>query len=148
MMVSPFLKFTRQPLASRKPVRDIDSGEGRQRFRLGRNPPDSDLSAPSAGGTPVVGAKPPPRNPVVSELTAFAADGCKRGCGSGSTVGPDKALYVTDGKAGRVLRIDPYTGDPPQTDFFVASGVQYSMQPYRGGFLVADGHRNRMLWVS
>ena len=32
------------------------------------------------------------------------------GCGSGSTIGPDGALYVTDGKAGRVLRVDPRSG--------------------------------------
>ena len=37
--------------------------------------------------------------PVVRELATFAAPGCVGGCGSGSTVGPDGALYVTDGKA-------------------------------------------------
>jgi len=31
--------------------------------------------------------------------------------GSGSTVGPDRALYVTEGAAGRVTRVDPKTGD-------------------------------------
>jgi streptogramin lyase len=30
--------------------------------------------------------------------------------GSGSTVGPDGALYVTEGLAGRVSRVDPQTG--------------------------------------
>jgi hypothetical protein len=30
--------------------------------------------------------------------------------GSGSTVGPDGALYVTEGFAGRVSRVDPHTG--------------------------------------
>ena len=46
----------------------------------------------------------------MSELASFAAPGCEGGCGSGSTVGPDGALYVTDGKAGKVLRIDTHTG--------------------------------------
>jgi sugar lactone lactonase YvrE len=46
----------------------------------------------------------------VRELTRFAAPGCTGGCGSGSTIGPDKALYVTDGPSGRVLRVDPRTG--------------------------------------
>jgi hypothetical protein len=48
--------------------------------------------------------------PVVSELASFAAPGCTGGCGSGSTIGPDGALYVTDGPGGRVLRVDPDTG--------------------------------------
>ena len=56
------------------------------------------------------GATKPPRGPVVSELASFAAPGCVGGCGSGSTVGPDRALYVTDGPRGRVLRVDPRTG--------------------------------------
>jgi sugar lactone lactonase YvrE len=137
--------------------------------------------------------------------------------GSGSTVGPDGALYVTDGVEGRVLRVDPKTGavttfasglpksvldiggamdvafrgrtafvlvtlvgsdvggsdvvgihrvddptsstvvadigafslaHPPTTDFFVPTGVQYALQTFRGGFLVTDGHHNRVLRVG
>ena len=53
---------------------------------------------------------PADRPPIVQQLASFAAPGCVGGCGSGSTIGPDRALYVTDGPAGRVLRIDPTTG--------------------------------------
>jgi sugar lactone lactonase YvrE len=37
---------------------------------------------------------------------------------------------------------------PTGFDFFVQTGVQYAMQPYRGGFLVTDGHHNRVLQVG
>jgi hypothetical protein len=37
--------------------------------------------------------------------------------------------------------------NPPATEFAVPSGVQYAMEPYRGGFLVTDGHHNRVLRV-
>lgn len=136
--------------------------------------------------------------------------------GSGSTVGPDGQLYVTEGAAGRVLRVNPRTGhvttfasglprsiigiggamdvafigetayvlvtlvgsdvggsdkdgiyrvdgphsftviadigafsiaNPPKTDFFIPTGLQYAMERYRGGFLVTDGHHNRVLRV-
>ena len=174
----------------------------------------------SAGTTSAASAHEGHTTPVVTELASFAAAGCQGGCGSGSTVGPDHALYVTDGKAGKVYRIDPDTGamttfasglpttipdvpiggamdvafigntayvlvtlvgpffgqtdvvdgiyriesngtgtpiadigtwalaNPPATDFFIGSGVQYAMQPYRGGFLVTDGHHNRVLRVK
>jgi hypothetical protein len=138
--------------------------------------------------------------------------------GSGSTIGPDGALYVTDPVAGRIVRIAGGTANvyadclPPQlaavglggamdvafigstayalvtivdgqfggTDtvgiyrvdsahsctpvadigaytrthvptafpVFVQSGVQYAMEPYRGGFLVTDGHHNKVLRVG
>jgi hypothetical protein len=156
----------------------------------------------------------------IHELASFAAVGCNTQCGSGSTIGPDGALYVTDGPGGRLLRIDRRSGairtvasdlpkqtpaigtggpmdvafrghtayvlvsvvgpavgqpgvvdglyrvaadgsthvvadigawsvaHPPATDFFIASGVQYALQPYRGGFLVTDGHHNRVLYVT
>jgi hypothetical protein len=165
-------------------------------------------------------AKHHPKAPVVQELATFASPTCASGCGSGSTIGPDRALYVTDGPTGRVLRVDPKTGQittfasglppaipevgiggamdvvflrgtayvlvtlvgpalgqtdvvggiyrieedgtataiadigawsiehPPTTDFFVPSGVQYAMETYRGGFLVTDGHHNRVLRVT
>ena len=161
-----------------------------------------------------------PKEPRVQELASFAAPGCVGGCGSGSTVGPDRALYVTDGPAGRVLRVNPRTGavttfatglpqaipevgiggamdvafvghtayvlvtlvgpefgqsdvvaglyrigrggrataiadigawsaaHPPATDFFIASGVQYALQEFRGELLVSDGHHNRVLHVT
>jgi hypothetical protein len=38
--------------------------------------------------------------------------------------------------------------NPPDTPFDVPTGVQYSFQSYRGGFLVADGHHNRVLFVT
>jgi hypothetical protein len=68
-------------------------------------------------------AKKPVKTPVVQELAAFAA------VGSGSTVGPDKALYVTDGAAGRVLRVDPKTG--AVTTF--ATGLPPAVVPGLGG---------------
>jgi hypothetical protein len=38
--------------------------------------------------------------------------------------------------------------NPPATDFFVATGVSVALEPYRGGFLVTDGHLNRVLYVT
>ena len=38
--------------------------------------------------------------------------------------------------------------NPPATDFFVPTGFQYAIEPFRGGFLVTDGHHNRVLWVT
>ena len=40
------------------------------------------------------------------------------------------------------------TANPPPTEIFVPSGFQYAIQTYRGGFLVTDGHHNRVLWVT
>ena len=136
---------------------------------------------------------------------------------TGSTVGPGDDLYVAEGAAGRISRIDPRTGQvttfasglpraivgiggpmdvafigetayvlvtlvgsdvggndavgiyridgptaftlvanigefslahPPSTSFFIPTGVQYALESYRGGFLVTDGHHNRVLRVT
>jgi hypothetical protein len=37
---------------------------------------------------------------------------------------------------------------PPSTSFFVPTGVQYALEKYRNGFLVTDGHHNRVLHVT
>jgi len=37
---------------------------------------------------------------------------------------------------------------PPATAFEVPSGLQYALEPYRGGFLVTDGHHNRVYRVT
>ena len=36
----------------------------------------------------------------------------------------------------------------PNADIFLFAGVQYAMEPYRGGFLVTDGHHNRVYRVT
>lgn len=38
--------------------------------------------------------------------------------------------------------------NPPETDIFIATGFQYAMQTYKSGFLVTDGHHNRVLQVG
>ena len=156
-------------------------------------------------------AAPPSGNATASRLVKGLQGGL------GSTIGPDKALYVTETAAGRVTRVDPKTGatttyasglpksiiglggamdiafigntayvlvtlvspdvggsdvdgiyrvdgphsftvvadigqfainHPPRTPFDVKSGLQYALEPYRGGFLVTDGHHNRVYRVT
>ena len=55
--------------------------------------------------------------------------------------GPDSFTVVADIGAFSIA-------NPPATDFFVPSGVQYALQAYRGGLLVTDGHHNRVLGVT
>jgi sugar lactone lactonase YvrE len=154
--------------------------------------------------------------PAAAEATLLASG---LAGGSGSTIGPGGALFVTEGAAGRISRVDPRTGavttfasglppilpgggiggamdvafygstayvlvtlvgedvggsdivgiyridgptshtviadigafsldNPPTTDFFVPTGVQYAIEAFRGGFLVTDGHHNRVLFVT
>jgi hypothetical protein len=158
-------------------------------------------------------ARPPCEGPTATRLVT-ALQGA-----TGSTIGPDGALYVTEGAAGRISRVDPETGEkttfasglppaiigiggaidvafidniayalvtlvgpqfgtsdvvgiyrvdspdsftvvanigafnvanPPTIPFQVdvPTGLQYALQTYRGGFLVTDGHLNRVLRVT
>ncbi len=72
-------------------------------------------------------------------------------------VGPDVGgdavvgLYRLDGPTSATLVADLgqwSTEHPPSTEYAVPSGVQYALQPFRGGFLVTDGHHNRVLSVG
>ena len=173
------------------------------------------LSCVIALGSGKAEAKRPPAGAPNAALLVAGLEG-----GTGSTVGPGGALYVTEGAAGRISRVDPQTGqittfasglpkaanpaspfggpvdvafigttayalvtlvgsdvggsdvvgiyrvdgpssftvvadigqfsldNPPNTPFFVPTGVQYALQTYRGGFLVTDGHHNRVLRVT
>jgi hypothetical protein len=152
-----------------------------------------------------------PRSPAPTQLLTGLEGG------SGSTVGPGRALYVTESAAGRISRVDPRTGEittfasglpksiigiggaadvafidgtayalvtvvgpevggsdvvgiyrvdgpdsftvvadigafassnPPSTPFELPTGVQYALETYRGGFLVTDGHHNRVYRVT
>jgi hypothetical protein len=162
------------------------------------------------------------RGAVVTHLAEFGSDDFV----TGSTIGPDGALYVTDGVAGAVLRIDRRSGEvtpyadglppkafpgfdiggpvdvvfvgrtayvlvtlvsgmlfdepfgdpeaknglyrierdgsptlvadlgqwsvdnPPEPAFFVDTGVHFALDTYRAGFVVTDGHHNRVLFVD
>jgi hypothetical protein len=177
--------------------------------------------APEASAVETVGA-PDGRGPVVTPLAEFGSDDFV----TGSTIGTDGALYVTDGVAGAVLRIDGTTGDvspyadglpakafpdgdiggpvdvafagdpayvlvtlvsgnlngepfgdpeaknglyridpdgsntlvadlgqwsvdhPPEPAIIVDTGVHFALETYLDGFLVTDGHHNRVLQVS
>lgn len=73
-------------------------------------------------------------------------------------VGPDVGgndvvgIYRIDGVNSFTIIADigAYNIAHPPTgfDFFVPSGVLYSIQTYRGGFLVTDGHLNRVLHIT
>ena len=170
--------------------------------------------------TPSAASAGPCQGPTVTQLVTGLDTGIESA--KGSTVGPDGALYVTEGVAGRISRVDPQTGEkttfasglppaiisiggafiggaidvafidnvayalvtlvspdvggshvdgiyrvdgpdsftvvadigefnlanPPPTPFDVPTGLQYALQSYRGGFLVTDGHLNRVLQVT
>ena len=55
--------------------------------------------------------------------------------------GPDSFTVIADIGAFSLA-------NPPNTPFFVPTGVQYALETYRGGFLVTDGHHNRVLRVT
>jgi len=60
-------------------------------------------------------------------------------------------IYRVDGLADATLIADIGTfslNNPPTTGYFVPTGVQYALETYRGGFLVTDGHHNRVLRVT
>ena len=38
--------------------------------------------------------------------------------------------------------------NPPEPAFFVDTGVHFALETYRGGFVVTDGHHNRVLFVD
>jgi sugar lactone lactonase YvrE len=57
--------------------------------------------------------------------------------------GPDDFTVIAD--IGEFSLAHP---PPSTTSFFVLTGVQYAMDTYRHGFLVTDGHHNRVLRVT
>jgi streptogramin lyase len=90
------------------------------------------------------------RGPSLTHLVHFGS-----GLGSGSTIGPDGALYVTDGTAGSVKRIDGDTGAvsvyatglPPRVlgiggavDVAFLDGHGYALVTMVGGDFVGGSH--------
>jgi sugar lactone lactonase YvrE len=70
------------------------------------------LALGAAGSlAPAVGDAAPPETSTPPSPTPRAVATFGSGLGSGSTIGPDGALYVTDGNAGSVERVDVVTGE-------------------------------------
>ena len=102
----------------------------------------------------------PPRNPDPFFLGAGVVDvafigstayalvtGVGEDLGESSIVG----IYRIDSPTSSTVIADIGAwsiANPPVPAFFVPTGFQYSIEPFRGGFLVTDGHHNRVLWVS
>jgi len=72
-------------------------------------------------------------------------------------VGPDVGgtdvvgIYRVDGPHSSTVIADIGAwaiANPPETQFDVPTGVQYALETFRGGFLVTDGHHNRVLRVT
>jgi hypothetical protein len=60
-------------------------------------------------------------------------------------------IYRVDGPSSNsvIADIGAFSlANPPTTDFFVPTGVQYALEKYRNGFLVTDGHHNRVLHAT
>ena len=55
--------------------------------------------------------------------------------------GPDSFTVIADIGAFALA-------NPPSTPFDVPTGLQFALDIYRGGFLVTDGHHNRVLQVT
>ena len=66
--------------------------------------------------------------------------------------GPPDGIYRIDGPHSCSLVADigawSIAHPPCCFDFFLKAGVQYAMQAWRGGFLVTDGHHNRVFRVG
>jgi sugar lactone lactonase YvrE len=60
-------------------------------------------------------------------------------------------IYRVDGPSSFTIIADLGAfslANPPAPDFFVPTGFQFAIEPFRGGFLVTDGHHNRVLRVT
>lgn len=60
-------------------------------------------------------------------------------------------IYRMDGPASYTVIADLgafSASNPPATPFDLPNGLQYALEAYRGGFLVTDGHHNRILHVT
>lgn len=102
----------------------------------------------------------PPRNPApdfqgagVTDVAFIGSTAYALVTGVGEDLGGSDivGIYRVDGPSSFtvVADIGAWSIDnPPIPAFFVPTGVQYAIENYRGGFLVTDGHHNRVLRVT
>ncbi|WP_165954320.1 ScyD/ScyE family protein [Seongchinamella unica] len=69
----------------------------------------------------------------------------------GEPSGLTNGIYRIDGPDSHTIIADLGAfnlANPPQTAFAIPTGVQWSLEVFRGGLLVSDGHLNRVLQVT
>ena len=69
----------------------------------------------------------------------------------GEPSGLVNGIYRIDGPSDYTIIADlgAYSmANPPSTPYDLPTGVQWSIEKYRGGLLVSDGHHNRVLYVT
>lgn len=62
-----------------------------------------------------------------------------------------KGVYRIDGPNSHTVIADLGTWsrtNQPDVEFFIDTGFQFAIEPFRDGFIVTDGHHNRVLWVG
>ena len=103
------------------------------------------IVGPLAAGAPATAtATVDRRAPSVTELATFVEGPCFDDiCGSGSTVGPDGALYMTDANHGRIRRIDPRNG----TVTTYADGLPLQIEGVIGGGVADIAFLGRTAYV-
>ena len=115
---------------------------------------------PETGAVTLFATGLPPRVPVLEFIgsgvvdvafiggTAYAlVTGVSPDLGGDDIVG----IYRVDGPNSFTVVADIGAwsiANPPATAFEAPSGYQYAIEPFRGGFLVTDGHHNRVLRVT
>ncbi len=115
---------------------------------------------PKTGAVTLFASGLPARNPDPFFLGAGVVDVAFIGgtayalvTGVGEDLGENDivGIYRVDGPNSSTIIADIGSwsmANPPTPEFFVPTGFQYSIEAYRGGFLVTDGHHNRVLWVT
>ena len=115
---------------------------------------------PTTGALTLFASGLPPRLPGLEFIGGGVVDVALIGgtayalvTGVGADIGGDAVvgIYRVDGPGSATIVADIgafSVANPPVPDFFVPTGWQYAIEPFRGGFLVTDGHHNRVLRVT
>ena len=117
---------------------------------------------PKTGAVTLFASGLPARNPDLFFIGAGVVDVAFIGhtayalvTGVGSDLEPERddvvGIYRVDGPSSFTVVADLGAfsiANPPEPDFFVPTGFQYAIEPFRGGFVVTDGHHNRVLRVT
>ena len=115
---------------------------------------------PNTGAVTLFATGLPPRVPILEFIGSGVVDVAFIGgtayalvTGVGADLGGDDivGIYRVDGPNSSTVVADIGAwsiANPPSSPFFAPSGYQYAIEPFRGGFLVTDGHHNRVLRVS